>query len=305
MSILAPFLFNAGAKYKVRVSAHSDGLIARDRAGEEYKANRDYIEINLGREYYLMSENYEKCLIGFDDIMYKRFNLANRANFSGLENVLGKAEELSNLGSVIKKLAAEKKLRGLHYVGSHVFVKLCSGDLSYLVDILGLMYSRWGDKKFPIGKDVQNDVIRNYSKKQLHLLKDQKTSAVSSLYDVGFYFGNLSRKQLIHKGTEYLRIEIEINELEEKHVLAIKELLSAGLFIDGDYSTTSSGKPARKLLYRRIYTPAFPTTVNQGETISMRKKNFDTFITDPKKYYETSLSSKGISSQEQPGFDYE
>jgi hypothetical protein len=295
MNILAPFLYNPGSKYKVRVSAHSNGLVTTDLAGEEYKANRDYTEVNLGREYFLLSEDYELCRQGFDDLMNRRFKLTGKTSFQGIEVVLSKGEKLKDLGSVIKNLAAEKKLRSLRYHGSHVFVKLCSGDLSYLVEILGLMSTRWGDSQYPISEEVQSDVIRNYAKIQLMLLQDVKTDRVSSLYEVGITFGIISKAQLTHSGKEHLRIEIDLGDLTDDLKEAIRELLSSGLFIDGGYSSTSSGVPARKLLFRRIYTPAFPTTVNNRETLAMRKKNFELFVKKPKEFRQTFLSKHGIS----------
>ena len=299
MKILSPFLFSPGSRYKVRVSAHSNGLITSDLAGEEYKANRDYTEINLGREYYELSENYEICLIGFNDIMNKRFRLAKGTDFPGLEVVLGKGDDLRNLGQRIKDLADQRKLRSLRYHGAHVFIKLCSGDLSYLVEILGLMSTRWSKPGYPITKSIQHDIIKSYSKKQLVLLQDTKTDQVSSLYEVALTFGIISKAQLTFFNKEHLRVEIELGDLDDDLKEAIRELLSLGVFVDGGYSESSSGKPARRLLFRRIFTPAFPTTVNNRETLPMRKKKFEDFIKRPKKYRQEFLSEHQISPSAQ------
>ena len=298
MEILAPFLFNTGSKYKTRISAHSEGIVTRDLSGEEYKANRDFTEINLGQEYYILSENYAVCREGFDDLMDRRFRLAGKGTFPGLEAVLGEGAELENLGLVIKQLFEQKKLRSLRYWGAHVFVKLCSGDLSYLVEILGFMSERVKDKESPIPKDVQNNVIRTYARTQLRLLRDIKTEIVSSLYDIGFAFGSISKAKLIREQKEHLRIEIEIKNLTDDMYKAIRELMSSGLFIDGGYSNTSSGVPARRLLFRRIYTPAFPTTVNNRNSFSWRARNFMSFVKYPRQHYQTTLSKNGASAED-------
>jgi serine/threonine protein kinase len=296
---LVPFLFNPGSKYKVRVSAHSDGLIFFDDKGEEYKEDRDFIQINLGREYFQMSENYDQCLIAFDDVMNKRFSLAGLNTFPGIEKTLGIYEELINFGSYIKEKADQKKLRTLRYKGSHVFIKLCSGDLSYLVNILGLMCVRWDESKYPIGATIQHDIIKNYARTQLRLLRDRKTEVVTSLYDVGFNFGMISKAHLLHNGNEHLRIEIEIQNLSEDGWTAMRELLSFGLFIDGGFSNTSKGNPARRLLFRRIYTPAFPTTVNNRNTINFDGNSFISFVKNPAQYKQIYLSKLGVSQNKQ------
>jgi hypothetical protein len=303
MTILAPFLFNTGSKYKIRVSAHSEGIVTRDLAGEDYKDNRDFTEINLGREYYILSENYDVCRKGFDDLMDRRFRLAGKGSFPGLETVLGKGDELKHLGAVIKLFFEQKKLRSLRYWGAHVFVKLCSGDFSYLVEILGFMSERGKDKEYAIAKDVQNNVIRNYARTQLRLLRDIKTTAVSSLYDIGLTFGFISKAKLLKEQKEYLRIEIETKELTDDLWEAIRELLSSGLFVDGGYSNTSSGVPARRLIFRRIYTPAFPTTVNNRNSFSMRKNSFMSFVKMPRQHYQSTLSKNGFPPDEIQQFE--
>ena len=254
---------------------------------------------NFPNVYFEFSENYELCKQGFDDLMNRRFKLTCRDNFPGIETVLGRFENLKDLGAEIKALAKGKKLRSLRYSGSYVFVKLCSGDLSYLVEILGLMSIRWEGNPYPIAGETQNSVVRNYSKRQLMLLQDIKTTNVSSLYDIGMTFGLISKAQLLYHGKEHLRIEVDLSDLSEDLKNALRELLSSGLFIDGGYSTTSSGMVARRLLFRRIYTPAFPTTVNNRETVAMRKASFKMFVKDPKLFLQAFLSKHGIKQNGQ------
>jgi len=299
MMTLAPSLFNTGASYKTRVSAHPDGLVTRDHAGEQYKPNRDFTEINLGREYVLLSENYQVCLNAFNDIMEKRFNLAKAGGFPGIETILGKGEKLSEIGKIIRQLKLEGKLRSLIYHGSHVFIRLCSGDLSYLVEILGTMATRWGKEEYPIGKKIQHDVIRNYARHDLRMLRDITTQFMPSLYEVGLYFGLWSKQKLIENGDEYLRIEIVIEDSNYELFGAMRELLAYGLFIDWEYSNNRDGKPCRRLLFRRIYTPAFPTTFNSRNTFPMSARGFLRFVKNPKNYVLERWSENGIKPDEQ------
>ena len=191
------------------------------------------------------------------------------------------------------------KLETLRYNGSHVFIRLCSGDLSYLVEILGTMDKRHGKRAYPIGKKVQHDIIRNYAKRDLLSLQDIKTTFVSSLYEVGLYFGLWSRSKLIKEGKEYIRIEITIDRPDKNVYGAMRELLAYGLFIDWGYSNNSQGKLARRLLFRRIYTPAFPTTFNNRNTQPMSTKGFLKFIKNPRDYIIEKWSEDGVKPSEQ------
>lgn len=294
-----PAIFNTGANYKTRVTAHSDGLITQDLAGETYKGNRDFREINLGYEYWELSNSYDICLKCFDDILTKRFELASRETFPGIEIILGHESNLENPGKYIYELKKAKKLRSLCYNGSNVFIKLCSGDLSSLLDILGKMELRSPDKDYPIGKKIQNDVIRNYARIELRSLQDIKAQYVPSLYNIAYYFGALSKSKVIEKGKEYLKIEVEVENLTEELKTTLRELLCYGIFIDAGHGNNSDGRLSRKLYFRRIFTPAFPTTFHTRNTFPMRKNSFEKFIFEPANFARARMSEDNISPDEQ------
>jgi len=53
------------------------------------------------------------------------------------------------------------------------------------------------------------------------------------------------------------------------------------------------------LLFRRIYTPAFPTTVNNHNTMQMNEAKFRKFIQDPLKYSQSFIRLCGLSQEEE------
>jgi serine/threonine protein kinase len=295
---LLPALFNTGATYKTRISAHSEGLKLQDRSGEDYKENRDFRQINLGYEYWALSDDYSVCQDGFDDILRKRFSLAKRSDYAGLEGLLGRGDELQNIGREIHRLAQAKRLRTLKYHGSKVIVKLCSGDLSYLLDMLGKM-ERLAKGRRPVGVKIQSTVIRDYARNELLKLQDIRAQCVPSVYDVAFYFGVWSRSKLEKRGADHIRLELSVRNLSPDSLTAAKELLWHGVFIDGGFSNMSDGQLARRLLFRRIYTPAFPTTFNNGETFPMRESHFAAFIRNPRDFVKKSMSEDQIPTTEQ------
>jgi hypothetical protein len=297
---LIPALFNTGATYKTRVTAHSDGLVLQDAAKEHYKENRDFVEINLGHQYWILSDEYEVCRDGFDDVLRRRFELAKRPAYQGLERMIGTGQELDEIGREIHRLAKERKLRVLKYHGSRVVVKLCSGDISYLLDMLGKMERENGIGKYPVLKTTQNRVIRNYARTELRSLQDIKASLVPSLHDIAFYFGVWSKSKLFKKETaEHLRIELSVDRLSEIAKVTSRELLSHGIFIDGGFGNMSDGYLARRLLFRRIFTPAFPTTFNNRNTFPMRDASFVSFVKNPKGFVTSRMSEDDISPLEQ------
>lgn len=295
---IIPAIFNTGASYKTRVTAHSDGLITQDWAGEVYQTNRDFREINLGLEYWELSNNYDFCRDCFDDILHKRYELAGRDSFPGIETILGNGGKL-NIGREIYQLYNQKKLRTLNYHGANVFIKLCSGDLSYLLDILGNMERLTYNNSFPISIKIQNKVIRNYARNELLSLQDIKAEYVPSLYNIAYSFGTWSKSKLVKKNAEHLRIEVELENLPEEAIATARELLCYGIFIDGGYGNMSDGRMCRRLLFRRIFTPAFPTTFNDRNTFPMRLASFKEFIYKPEDFVRKRMSEDKIASMDQ------
>ncbi len=296
---IIPSVFNTGSSYKTRITAHSDGIVFKDYSGEVYKANRDFTQINLGYEYWQLSEKYETCRDGFDDILNKRFNLAKKETFIGLENMLERGDKLDNIGREIHRLYKEKLLRTLNYHGAKVLIKLCSGDLSYLLEILGKMELR-ANGKTPIPIRIQNSVIRNYARNELRSLQDIRSDYIRcSLYDIAYYFGVWSKSQLIKADEDYIRIEFPMQKLPEKLKVVARELLCYGVFIDGGSSTMSDGQTARKFLFRRIFTPAFPTTFTDHSTYPMVPKSFKKFVENPKDFVRERMSAYEIPPSEQ------
>lgn len=292
-----PGIFNTGANYKTRITAHSDGIVLIDLGNDIYKHNRDLQEINLGYEYLKLSNDYQFCLKSFDDILAKRFKLANNTEFRGLEHYLG-VEKMESPAKTIGELYDQKKLRTFKYHGSEVFIKLCSGDISYLIDLLGKM-DRLCENKYPITTNIQNSTIRNYARNELRSLQDIKSNNDINLYEIAFYFGIWSKTMAFRKKDDYLRLELSLAEEDLFIKNVLRELLCYGLFIDGGYSNDSQGNTAKKLLFRRILTPAFPTTFVDHSTFAMTKKNFYDFIKNPKEFVRKKMSSYGVNPDEQ------
>ena len=298
---LNPALFNTGSFYKTRITAHSDGSILVDYGNDVYKSNRDFEEINLGYEYWQLSNNYKLCLDSFDDILSKRFELSQKNKYSKLESFLGK-NHYDNFALLIKDKYDNKKLRGLKYHGSDIFIKLCTGDISYLIDLLGKM-SRLNNAKTPIPIKTQNSVIKNYARHELRLLQDIPSESNINLYEIALSFGIWSKTKACIKGEDYLRFEISFNKNDEEIKKFLRELQCYGIFIDGGYSSSSEGIVSKKLIFRRIYTPAFPTTFNDHNTFPIRIDKFKKFISDPRNFVREKMSADKINPDEQQNLE--
>ena len=127
----------------------------------------------------------------------------------------------------------------------------------------------------------------------IFLLKDVKTDVIPSLYDVCYFFGFFAKNRLFSKREEFLSIEVELESGSVMQDGAIRELLTYGVFVDGGLSNTPSGKLSRKLIFRKIYTPVFPTSFRNRNSLIMDSKAFEHFIHDPKGFTYSLISREG------------
>lgn len=164
------------------------------------------------------------------------------------------------------------------------------------------------EETIPIKSERQHRVIKQYAWRELYRLRDCPTT-FCNLYEIAQYFGRLSLFKLLGKqvsegnGTsrpaEYLRIEVTLDgDLDELRPI-VSELLQNGVFVDGGFSNSSQGIPARRLLFRKIFTPAFPTTYNSRDTFPMVARRFLEFARQPDRFVRAVMGEDGIKPEDQ------
>jgi|GEM_PF-5415430 len=302
---LLPTIWNPGGGYTFRVTAHSESVALQDAKGVTYAHNREFTEVNLGASYInsLDDDRMDVIQKGMAEIFHKRFELSSDFRGREVSDILGKSDP-EPIANTIKRLHAEKKIRSLHYYGWETVVRLCSGDISYVIDILSNIL-RERPIKYPVRKLIQSKSIRLYARSELYRTQDFAVGSCN-LFEVALNFGKFSYFKLLHdtvgqeaRAAEYLRLEVEIDRLSARARDALGELLRNGIFIDGGFSSSSRGTPARRLIFKKLFTPAFPTTYISRDTWPMSAKHFEEFVSDPKAFVKKVLGEHGVPPEEQ------
>ena len=289
---LMPIIFNTGGQYSFWVSAHSMSIPKQDLNMVTYDANREYREMNLGREFTTTLENkFEICRSFIDDVFKRRFALSGKYVGSSLHHLLGDSSYGENLAQHIKGCFQNNKR--LFYHGYPTIIRLCTGDISYTIDLVGQILARRKEEK-PPSKQDQNSIIRIYARQELLSLREIQEVG-RDLYSIALWFGKLSRKLLLgelvgrtkKRPAEYLRIELELDKLlTEKTEELLNQLLRHGVFIDGGLGSSRASIPTRVLLYRRIFVPAAPTSLGDRDTFAWNSTKFEKFVRDPESFVE-------------------
>ena len=170
-----------------------------------------------------------------------------------------------------------------------------------------MLEQRPADAHDPIALEHQNRVIRQYARRELYRLQDYSIPGLN-IYDIALQFGKMSLFKLIHEDVgsgdqkrpaEYLRLEVQLNQATPETRHAIAELMRNNVFIDGGFGSSSQGVPARRLIFRKLYTPAFPTTNSSRDTYPMSAQHFAEFVRDPAGYLRHILGRSGVNPDQQ------
>lgn len=304
---LLPIIWNSGGGYSFRVTAHSESVMSQDLKSIRYLPNREYTEINLG-SCYIDKVDLEKRLAQIkacvNDILKRRFALHSPVSYRTMDEILGdNARKERPIAERIREFTVRKKLRALRYAGWQTLIKLCSGDISYVIDMLRRILRESPDQ-FPVKTNIQHEEIRRYARDELYRLQDYSVSSCN-LYEVAAHFGKFSLFKLLRnvgkeqRPGEYLRIEVQVDGLSPQSKQALGDLLRNGVFIDGGFGSSAKGTPTRKLIFKKLFTPAFPTTYNSRDTWPMSAQHFDKFIKNPQQYLKERMSEEGIPPEKQ------
>jgi len=288
---LLPLIWAPGEGYFFKVSAHSKSTEKSDSRGNQYDAHRDFSEVNLGKEFISYTntksgqESIDKTLTS---ILSRRFMLSaqNSGSFVEPKTVLGPGPD-----SIAEELTkAQEAGTSYQYRGWKTIQALCSGEISFVIDVFGRLFeSHDKHASYPISATIQNRVIKELSKNELRSLQ-YLPQVHTNLFEIAQAFGVLSRHKLISKKVkdgknsryaEYTRMEVDLKKQNAKASDAMDELISSGVFIDGGYSSSSSATPTQRLLFRKIFTPAFPTTWANRDGFNWTQERFLEFSLDP------------------------
>ncbi|MEP1420528.1 MAG: protein kinase [Erythrobacter sp.] len=305
---LLPIIWNTGGGYSFRVSAHSESVETEDLRGNQYKLNREFKEVNLGQAYLeaIAQKNAESSLFPLvEEIFSRRFEFTENFKGKTLFGLLGD-DDGGAIGAQLREAARQKAAHRFRYFGRNTVLKLCSGDISYLIDMIGQMTMLTDGRR--VKKNLQHSVIRRYAWTELYRLRDVRSELDTDLNLVALSFGMFSRHKLIgrssgnpsvRKGGEYLKIEVQLDGDVDETTSRIADLLQNGVFVDGGFSNAGSGVPTRRLMFRRIFTPAFPTTYNSSNTLPMTASSFKDFLSNPEMWLKDRLKSDGIEGNDQ------
>jgi hypothetical protein len=268
-----------------------------------YVESREFIMHNLGLVY-LHAELDPK--LGFvEDIFQRRFSKsAGTFPVNQLEELVGSNDKQNNNELARGIRAGDKPLLW----GKEVLCRLCSGDIHYLISLVGDMVRQSGGPS-ELGKSsatpkvqqsIQNQAIRSAAGSFLKNLRGIP-SCGEQLVAIVEAFGNVAHSHLKffdsknEEGSppkQATRIEpYEPFALSPKAQGFYDELLRYSVFIEDFRGKSRRGRVVPRLYLRRFLIPHFNLTFSTRDSIELEPSDFEAFLCDPE-FFEKKFRPK-------------
>jgi serine/threonine protein kinase len=265
-----------------------------DIDSKAYVEGREFTLQNLGLVY--LSADSPKKLRFIEDIFVRRFASVDDYPVNNLDALVGNYDIPSSNETAL----AIRNKKKTELCGKQVLCKLCSGDIFYIIELVGKMVSEAGDTQGltkieaspKINKNLQWKAIR----KEAGLFLDnlRRIEGGEQLVKIVTAFGNVAHSYLKYRNSkneannppyQASRIEpVEELNLCSKAQTIYKELLRYSLFIEDPRGKSIRGKVVPRLHLRRSLLPHFKLTFSTRDPLSLGIQEIEELLLDPVKF---------------------
>lgn len=281
-----PVIFRLSSELRIKVSSEGEGPVLNDTLGRKYKEGRELTKLNFGEVYFQAKEEEGRQF--FEQILQARFRETGKGSLKQLIQLLGEHKSEANFGNYIRSL---KRPGDARFYGFGVLCSLCSGDVSFIIELLhALTKGSWDEAQKKLTEKQQDDIIKRFAQRQL---ADLHATAVygEKLHEFALGLGKLIKNYLLKSKGKYaderLRIEIEgQGDLDQKAQAMHDALLRHSVLVSGGAGKSKSGLPTRKLFFRRLFAPCFPFSPSRRGCVAVTLQDYERWLLDPQVIWE-------------------
>lgn len=322
--VLNEIIWDRQSTHIFKLSCEKYGAESFDELKATSEITREFQEFDTGRIYINLSD---KNLVNANR-KFARELLAKRLELAGYkgspEEIIGNSDyDEGSLGKALRQRSEKPGRKDDQYYGLETITDICSGDVSMLLEIYRRIF-REGKVDSNSHKMVspykQHKAIMSVSREFLDIIRNYVPYG-DEMYDIVSSFGRLSRrilregKMIKHNENlippETTRIEVEEDPLSPSEDFTkdqkelIKELVRRAIFIEMEPGRARHEFTlTRRWQLRRVYCPAFGTSLAKNIAIKWKPGFFKYFLTNPKeacelefkKYKDTKSRKRDIEN---------
>jgi serine/threonine protein kinase len=265
-----------------------------DIDGKEYVEGREFELFNLGLVY--LTEKTPKKLKFIEDIFIRRFGLVQDYPVKSLDELLGDYKMPRN-NDLARMIRNRKKPE---IWGKQVLCELCSGDIFYIIELVGKMVAKAGGTE---GITTIDEIPRVDKKQQKKSVREEagffldnlrRIEGGEKLVQVVTAFGNVAHSYLKYRNSKNEKNKpphqaSRIEPLEELNLSSdaqkiYKELLRYSLFIEDPRGKSRRGKVVPRLYLRRSLLPHFNLTFSTRDSLQLEPNAIEMLFLRPQEF---------------------
>lgn len=266
-----------------------------DVDGKAYVEGREFRLINLGIDF-ISAESDDK-LHFVDDVFNRRFRYTKDYPVSSLDELVGDEPVTVPHNETARALREGKspKVWGRRSLG-----ELCSGDVHFLIELVGKMVTsvggpdalRGATEKPAVAPEAQNKAIRAEAGNFLRNLRALPTG--QALVEVVEAFGSVASSYLRYRDSknetsnpphQASRIEpYEDPHLSGEARSVYNDLLRYSVFIEDVRGKSRRGNVVPRLYLRRFLIPFFNLTFSRRDSLELSVTDFKELLLSPKTF---------------------
>ena len=261
---------------------------------KSYVEGREFRLINLGIDF-IRAESDDKLRF-VDDVFDRRFQYTKDFPVSTLDKLVGDEPNGVSHNEMARALRDGKHPR---IWGRRALGELCSGDIHFLIELVGKMVVAGGGADALVGgtvpaitTEIQNKAVRDEAGSFLRNLRTLPTG--QALVEVVEAFGSVA--------SSYLRFKDSKNETswpphqasriepyEDPHLTGrakeiYEDLLRYSVFIEDVRGKSRRGNVVPRLYLRRFLIPFFNLTFSRRDSLELSVEDFRSLLLDPKAF---------------------
>ena len=282
-----------------KLSTESPISFAReDIDGKQYVETREYDLVNLGLRYI---GNPPAQTLGFlRDLFARRFQAVYNYPVRTLDELLGSGARNEN---EIARSFREKQ--GRHpYAGTEAIACMCSGDIHYMIRLVGGMVEDCGGAQALSATDDSPRIPVLQQHRSIRRAAGSFLESVRTLPRLGqrmaeiiSAFGNVAHSYLLYRDShnktgspphQATRIE-PYGPINISHGAAeiLDALLRYSILIEDPRAKSRRGVAVRRFYLRRYLVPHFQLTFSHRDSIQLESKEIELLLTDPSEFERT------------------
>ena len=283
-----------------------------DVDGKSYVEGREFRLVNLGIDF--ITAEHEDKLRFVDDVFRRRFEYTEGYPVSTLEALVGDVPSGLTHNGMARALRESKHPR---IWGRGALAELCSGDVHFLIELVGKMVAAAGGADSLIGggavpgvaADIQNKAIRGEAGNFLKNLRKVPTG--QPLVEVVEAFGSVAASYLRFRDSknestcpphQASRIEpYEDPHLEGKAKEVYEDLLRYSVFIEDVRGKSRRGNVVPRLYLRRFLIPFFNLTFSRRDSLELSVEDFECLLVDPKGFNSKKRLRSAVAEEQADG----